>query len=319
VNKYPLVDPYEDGTVVTSDGHRLYWEVSGNPAGTPAVMLHGGPGSGASPGWRRYFDPDRYRLIQFDQRGCGRSTPHAADDPDLSSHTMPRLLADIEAVRLACGVDRWVVCGGSWGSTLGLAYAQAFPWRIRALILFSVVGTRPSDVEWITRGVGRFRPEAFAAFRDAVPPELRDGSLAWAYTRMLADPDPAVVERAASAWVCWEDAVAGVGPDPRFADVRFRRGFVRLVSWYWAHHAWMGESQLLDGVGRLAGVAGVLIHGGVDVGSPPEFAWGLARRWPDAVLTVVPDAGHGTGFAGIGAAFLAATDRHAGGGDFVSG
>ena len=300
---FPPIEPYESGFLEVGDGHRVYWEQAGNPAGIPALVLHGGPGSGATPGWRRWFDPAVYRVILFDQRGCGRSTPSAAEpDADLSVNTLPHLLRDIELLRAHLGVGTWLLFGASWGATLGLAYAQEHPAAVSAIVLFSVTTTTAAEVEWITREMGRIFPEEWERFRDGVPPERRAGSLVDAYADLLADPDPAVRDRAAAHWCAWEDthvSVLGSDPDPRFADPEFRLVFARLVTHYWRHAAWRAPGELRDGAARLAGIPGVLLTGRADVSSPPVIAWEVARAWGPAVeLHIVDGAAHGAGGMG---------------------
>jgi proline iminopeptidase len=313
---YPQIEPHESGMLDVGDDHRVFWSVSGNPSGKPAVVLHGGPGSGSSPGMRRLFDPSAYRIVQLDQRGCGRSTPHASEpDADLAANTTHHLLADIERLREHLGVERWLVLGGSWGSTLALAYAQHHLERVAELVLTCVATTTRAEVEWITRGVGRFIPEDWARFRDGVPGADRDGNLAIAYSRLLHDSDPDVRDRAARDWCAWEDAVARLHaddpPDPRYADPRFRLAFARLVTHYWGHGAWLEEGALLSDAPRLAGTPGVLVHGRLDLGSPVASAWALAQAWPWSVLVVVPGVGHTAGEPRMVAALVAATDRFA--------
>ena len=313
---HPMVDPYEHGLLDVGDGHRIYWETCGNPAGKPAVVLHGGPGSGCGPGWRRYFDPDRYRVVLFDQRGCGRSTPSAADpDADLRTNTTHHLLADIESLRGHLGIDRWLVFGGSWGSTLGLAYAQAHPERVTEMVLFSVCMTTHREVEWVTRDMGRVFPAKWARFRDGVPASERAGNLAAAYSRLLHDPDPAIREQAARNWCAWEDTHVGTvpdhRPDPRFEDPDFRMVFARLVTHYWKNAAWLEDGVLLRDAHKLTGVPGVLIHGRLDISGPPDLAWHLAQAWPDARLTLVDQAGHGARHSDMTSGIVTATDRFA--------
>jgi proline iminopeptidase len=313
LTRYPPIEPYDHGLLDVGDGHLVYWETCGNPDGKPAVVLHGGPGSGCAPGWRRYFDPTAYRIVLFDQRGCRRSRPHASEPAvDLSTNTTPHLLADIERLRTHLGIDRWLVFGGSWGSTLGLAYAQAHPDRVSELVLFSIVGTSMREVEWITRDMGRLFPEQWARFRAGVPAPERDGSLVEAYSRLLHDPDPAVRERAARDWCAWEDTHVAIRadhqPDPRYDDPVFRLAFARLVTHYWRHAAWLPDGILLREAGRLAGIPGVLVHGRLDVSSPPDIAWYLAQAWPDAKLILVDEAGHGSSEPGTTEALVAATD-----------
>jgi proline iminopeptidase len=311
---YPPIEPYERGRLPVGDGHELYWETCGDPAGRPALVLHGGPGSGCTPRSRRLFDPQRYRVVLFDQRGAGRSTPHASEpDTDLATNTTQHLLADIEALREHLGVERWLVYGVSWGTTLGLAYAQRHPDRVLALVLASVVTTTAREVQWVTRDMGRVFPAQWARLRAGAG--SGDGDLVDSYARLLTDPDPAVRERAAADWCAWEDThvatVPGYRPDPRYDDPRFRMGFARLVTHYWRHHAWLSDGELERNVSRLAGIPGVLVQGQLDISGPPDVAWRLAQAWPSAELVIVGGAGHGTGEATVTSTIVAALDRFA--------
>jgi proline iminopeptidase len=312
---YPAIEPYDHGHLEVGDGQRVYWESCGNPAGKPAVVLHGGPGSGCTPWWRRLFDPAAYRVVLFDQRGCGRSTP-LCDDPavDLATNTTHHLLADIGRLREHLGIERWLVLGGSWGSTLGLAYAEAHPHRVSELVLFSVVTTTAQEVEWVTRDMGRVFPEQWSRFLAAVPPAERGASLADAYAGLLTDPDPAVRANAARAWCDWEDThvslVPGHRPNPRYDDPTFRMVFARLVTHYWRNAAWLENGSLLRQADRLAGIPGLMVNGRLDVSGPPDIAWQLAQAWPDAELVLLDAAGHGTG-PGLEDTLVAATDRFA--------
>jgi proline iminopeptidase len=312
----PEIEPYERGMLDAGAGHLVYWEVCGSPGGKPAIVVHGGPGSGCTPGWRRYFDPAAYRIVLFDQRGCGRSRPHASGPAvDLSSNTTGHLIEDVERLREYLGIERWLVFGGSWGSTLGLAYAERYPERVSEMVLVSIVATSRREVEWVTRDVGRYFPEAWARFRDGVPEAERDGDLVAAYRRLLRDPDTRVRERAARDWCDWEDAhvavSAGHGHDPRYDDPTFRMAFARLVTHYWHHAAWLEDGALLRDAGRLAGIPGVLVHGRLDLSGPVDVAWHMARAWPGSELVVVDDAGHGLRDPGMRAALVGATDRFA--------
>ncbi|MFC0624668.1 prolyl aminopeptidase [Kribbella deserti] len=313
---YPPIEPFQTGLLDVGDGNHVYWEVCGNPTGKPAVVLHGGPGSGCTPGWRRFFDPAAYRVVLLDQRGCGRSTPHASEfGVDLSVNTTHHLIRDLEQLRDHLGIDRWLVFGGSWGATLGLAYAEAYPGVVSELVLFSVTNTTRREVEWITRDMGRVFPAEWARFRDGVPAERRDGSLVDAYAELLADPDPAVRAKAARDWCTWEDSHVAVHanhqPDPRYGDARFRMVFAKLVTHYWRHAAWLPDGQLMREATKLAGIPGVLVHGRLDVSGPPDIAWQLAQLWPDADLRLIDEAGHGTGDPGMAETVLAALDRFA--------
>lgn len=310
-----MVEPYRTGMLDVGDGNRIYWEACGNPAGTPALAVHGGPGSGLVPGMRRPFDANRYQTVLFDQRGCGRSTPHAGDpDVALDVNTTDHLIADIETLRAHLGIDSWVVVGWSWGTTLALAYAQAYPERVTAMVLVAITTTSPSDVTWITRDVGRLFPAEWARFRDALPASDRDGSIVDGYARLLADPDPAVRDKAARDWCDWEEShirlATETRPNPRFGDPSYRMCFARLVTHYWRHGAWRQEGELLAGVERIAHIPAVLVHGRLDVSSPADNAWKLAESWPAASLHMVPGIGHSAGGA-VSDRVVAALDRFA--------
>ncbi len=297
---YPALEPYESGLLDVSDGHTLYWEAIGDPAGTPAVYLHGGPGSGCRPGVRRYFDPSVFRAVLFDQRGCGRSRPLADDpDTDLSTNTTAHLVADIERLREHLAIDRWVVVGVSWGVTLGLAYAQAHPDRVISMALGAITSGTAREVEWITRDMRRVFPREWERFVEPVPAAERDGNLAAAYARLLAHPDAAVRAHAASRWCEWEDThvslVPGWRPSPRFQDPTFRMIFARLVTHYWGSDHFLEDGQIRDGMARLATIPAMLVHGRYDVSGPLDTAWELSRLWTGSRLVVVDDAGHGGG------------------------
>ena len=315
VPRYPEIEPYASGMLDVGDGNHVYWEASGNPAGKPALALHGGPGGGTTPGRRRSFDPQRYHFVQFDQRGCGRSTPPVSDPATtLAANTTAHLIADIEALREHLGIERWLVWGGSWGCTLALAYAQRFPHRVSELVLVSVTMTRPADVHWLYHEAGRFFPDEWDRFRAGVPAEQRDGNLIHAYNRLLnVQPDDAVRAEAARDWCAWEDAVVsledGWTPNPRYADPAFRMTFARLCAHYFANAAWLDEDELLANAHRLSGIPGVLIHGRFDFGGPPDVPWLLARAWPDAELHLV-GTGH-TGGAGMTEQMMRALNRFA--------
>src|SRR5256714_2279981 len=310
---YPDIEPHAQGMLDVGDGHLVYWESCGDPFGKPALVLHGGPGSGAGAHWRRFFDPAMYRVVLFDQRGCGRSTPDAGDvRTDLSTNTMPHLLADIEKLRTHLQIDRWLLLGGSWGSALGLGYGQRHPERVTEIVLFSVVTSTPVEHRWLTRDLGRIFPEQWERFCDAVPAAERDGNLPAAYARLLADPEETVRDRAARAWCAWEDALLsnlpGSRPDPRYEDRTFRMTFTRLVTHYWAHDGWFADGELMAGARRLAGIPGVLVHGRLDLGSPVDIPWRLSKVWPEARLELIDEAGHGTG-RGVGDVVVDALDR----------
>ena len=290
--------PKEHGMLDVGDGNHMYWEVWGNPAGKPLVKVHGGPGSGARPGRPNGFDLDRYRVVVFDQRGCGRSTPHASDPTtDMSVNTTEHLLRDMELLRTHLGIERWLLYGGSWGSTLILAYAERHPERVSEIIIPAVTTTRHSETEWLYKGVGRFFPEAWDRFRDGVPEAERDGDLVAAYARLMENPDADVRAKAANDWLTWEDAVISAEPSgtPGAYSDRPDEGklaFVRICAHYFSNDAWLEEGVLLRNAGRLAGIPGVLVHGRLDMGSPLSTAWELAKVWPDARLVVIEDSGH---------------------------
>lgn len=283
-----------------SGGHRLYWETVGPRDGLPAVFLHGGPGSGSSTYARRYFDRGRDWAVLFDQRGCGRSTPLVSESStDLSAITTRDLVNDIEELRQHLRIEQWVVVGVSWGVTLALVYAQAHPNRVAGLVLGAVTAGTRREIEWITREVGRLFPREWEAFASVVPAEQRDGDLAAGYARLLADPDPAVRDRAAQAWCAWEDThvslMPGWAPDPRYQDPVFRMVFARMVTHFWSHGCFLADGQVLAGMQRLSGIPGVLVHGRYDVSGPLDTAWALHRAWPTSELVIVDDAGHGGG------------------------
>lgn len=308
--RYPEIEPYEHGMLGVGDGHELYWEAVGNPAGTPAVYLHGGPGTGCVPNQRRVFDPAAYRAVLFDQRGGGRSRPLAdSAAADLSTNTTAHLIADVERLREHLGVERWVVVGGSWGVTLALAYAQRHPDRVTAMVLAAVTSGARRETDWITRDMRRVFPREWDAFAAEVPEAERDGDLAAAYARLLADPDPAVTERAAEQWCVWEDTHVSLGPgwEPwlRYQDPTFRQVFARLVTHYWGNGCFLDDTPVAAGMARIADVPAVLVHGRYDVSGPLDTAWDLHRAWPASRLVVV-DEGHGG--AGMTSAMVEALD-----------
>jgi proline iminopeptidase len=313
---YPEIEPDDQGMLDVGDGNRIAWEMCGNPDGHPVVVLHGGPGSGRSTWARRFFDPAAYRIILFDQRGCGASTPHAGDPAtDLAVNTTDHLMRDMERLRDHLGVERWLVFGHSWGCTLGLAYAQRHPGQVSALVLVGVTMTRRSEIDWLYRGLAPIFPEQWSRFREGVPEGARDGDLVAAYYRLLNDPDPTVHEKAARDWHDWEAASISADPDAappqRWSDSRFRLARARIVTHYFHHNGWLEDGQLLKGAGALAGIPGVMVQGRLDLEAPLVTAWELARAWPDGDLVVVPHAGHSDGDAGMAEAIVAATDRFA--------
>ena len=270
---YPAIEPYDSGHLDVGDGHMVYWECCGNPDGKPALYLHGGPGSGCSPGQRRFFDPKAYRAVLFDQRGSGRSRPLAsAFNTNLRLNTTAHLIADIEALRQHLDIDRWIILGISWGTTLGLAYAQSHPQRVAALVLALVTTTSSREVDWITQGVGRNFPQEWDRFAAAVPRARGHQSLVDAYATLLSDQNRTVQDRAAQAWCDWEDAhislSPGHRPNPRYGDPEFRLRFARLVTHYWRNFAFLDEDQLIRDAAKLNDIAIAAI--GATRSAPPS-------------------------------------------------
>jgi proline iminopeptidase len=312
---YPATEPYESGHLDTGDGNRVYWEVSGNPVGRPVVGLHGGPGSGCTPAMRRFFDPDAYRIVLFDQRGCGRSTPHASDPTvDLATNTTDHLLSDLELLRRAHGIDAWAVFGNSWGSTLGLAYAQRHRDRVTGVVLAAVTVGRRDEIDWLYRGgLARFFPEAWARFRAGVAATERDGDLVEAYHGLLEDPDAEGRAAAARRWTDWDWSTASIDTTtplpPRWADPPFQLARARICTHYFRNNAFLEDGALLRGAPALAGIPARLVNGRFDLGGPLVNAWDLAHAWPGSELVVVGGAGHSTADPGMDAAIVAATDQ----------
>ncbi|WP_328392051.1 prolyl aminopeptidase [Nocardia sp. NBC_00416] len=313
---YPPIEPYDQGLLEVGDGQAVYWETSGNPDGKPAVFLHGGPGGGTTPQNRRYFDPDRYRIVLLDQRGCGRSTPHIADGAELSVNTTGHLIGDIEALRAALGIDRWLVFGGSWGSTLSLAYAQRYPERVTELVLRGIFLLRRKEIDWYYNGsAGYVYPDEWEKFLAPVPPDERGGDLVEAYHRLLHAADPAVVAAAASAWTTWESATSSLRPDPErvaeTADARFALAFARIENHYFRHGGFLDEAQLLRDIDAITHIPAVLVQGRHDIVCPAVSAWDLHRAWPESRLHIVDDAAHSSSEPGIVDRLVEATDTFA--------
>lgn len=304
-NLYPKGTVTREGWLDVGDGHSLYWEESGNPAGIPAVYLHGGPGSTAAPFYRRFFDPARYRIILFDQRGAGRSRPYASVEANTTAH----LVADLERLRGFFGIDRWLVMGGSWGSTLALAYGEAHPDRVLGLILRGVFLFTAREVEWFLFGMGRVFAEAGQAFR-AYLPEPERGDLLVNYHRRLINPDPAIHGPAAAAWVTYEDACSRLLPTPPGNGQSL--AMARLEAHYMLNGGFLEEGQLLATIARLHGIPATIVQGRYDIICPFEAAYALHQAWPGSELVTVPDAGHSTLEPGIMAALRAAADGMAG-------
>jgi proline iminopeptidase len=291
-------DTFATGHLDVGAGHVLFYEEVGNPRGTPVVYLHGGPGSGFGPWARGLFDPERHRAVLFDQRAAGRSSPHASrDDVHWASIDMDHHVADIERLRRHLAIDRWAVFGASWGSVLGLAYAERHPDRVTALLVAAVSTGTADDIVWLTVHAGRFFPAEWQAFRDHVPAELRGLRLVDAYHRLLMDPDPTVHHAAAVAWCRWEDAhvstTPGATPDPRYEDAAFRLGFARQVTHCWRNDSWLAPNEIVANAHRLAGVPGWLVHGRLDLSGPLDAPWHIHQAWPGSELIIVDDDGHG--------------------------
>lgn len=301
--------PYDSGLIDVGDGHQVHWECHGNPDGRLAIYFHGGPGSGFNRRIPHMFNLHAFRVLLFDQRGCGRSRPLAnAPDADLSANTTHHLIADVELLRAHLSVDQWTLLGLSWGTTLGLAYAQMYPQHVSNAVFGLVTTTSRREVEWTTEGVRRIFPREWERFAAAVPEHLRNRPLVDAYAELLFDPDPRVQADAAKEWCLWEDAhvslVPNHKPSTRYQDPAFRLLFARLVTHYWRHAAFLEPDQLLRNASILNGIPGVLIHGRFDVSAPLETAWQLSKSWTTSRLQIVDDAGHGGG--GVGAAVTAA-------------
>jgi proline iminopeptidase len=305
---YPAIEPHRNGFLEVDHGHRLYWETCGNPDGLPVVFLHGGPGSGCESWHRRFFDPARYRIVLFDQRGSGRSTPHAS----LEGNTTADLIMDIERLRELLGIRRWIVFGGSWGSTLGLAYAETHPDRVFGLVMRGIFLCRPRDIQWFYQsGADRLFPEAWARFVEPIPEAERDDLVA-AYHRRLTGPDRELRERMAQAWSVWEGSTSCLRPNPgvvaHFADPSVAVSLARIECHYFRHDSFLAPDQLLRGADRLSGIPGFIVHGRYDVVCPVEQAVALHRVWPQAELRIVPDAGHSAAEPAIARELVAATD-----------
>lgn len=313
---YPPIEPYDSGMLIVGDGQRIAWEVSGNPEGKPVVFLHGGPGSGVSAWQRQFFDPEKYRIVLFDQRGCGRSTPHAGEPSvDLRHVTTAHLLADIELLRKNLGIARWQVFGGSWGSALALAYAQAFPDRVSELVLRGIFTLRRAELEWFYEGgAAALFPDLWEDYIAPIPVLERSRMIA-AYHRRLSDPDPAVHVPAAVAWSTWEASTVTLRPDAAqiaaMSDPRTATAFARIENHFFINRGWWEEGQLIAGVPGIRHIPTVIVQGRHDVCTPMMTAWDLHRAWPEAEFVVIDDAGHSATEPGIQKALREATDRFA--------
>ncbi len=307
---YPPIEPDRSGHLRVGRVHEVYWEESGRPDGQPVVFVHGGPGGGTSPEQRRFFDPGAYRIVLFDQRGCGRSRPHSS----LEENTTWDLVADMERLREHLGIERWVVFGGSWGSTLALAYAETHPERVRALVLRGIFLLRPHEIRWFYQeGASLIFPDAWEAYLAPIPPAER-GDLVAAYHRRLTGADPAARTAAAKAWSVWEASTSRLRPDPQliaaFGEPEGADAFARIECHYFVNGGFFGTpEQLLDSVDRIRHIPAVIVQGRYDVVCPMTTAWDLHRRWPEARFEVVPDAGHAALEPGTLDRLLTATDE----------
>ncbi|HVQ09565.1 MAG TPA: prolyl aminopeptidase [Allosphingosinicella sp.] len=308
---YPPIEPYRAGRLDVGDGHSLYWEQCGNPDGKPAVMLHGGPGAGCSPDHRRQFDPERYNVTLFDQRGCGRSTPHAS----LEANTTWHLVEDIERLRAHLGIGRWLVFGGSWGSTLALAYAQTHPDRATELVLRGIFTFRQTELDWLYQyGASEIFPDKWEEFVAPIP-EAERGDLVAAYHRRLTRDDPAERLAAAKAWSKWEAETVTLLPDPHVIEEHtgddFAIAIARIENHYMVNKGWLDEGQLIANAGHLKDIPGIIVQGRYDCCTPPAAAWDLKRAWPQAELVIVPDGGHLFTEPGVLDGLIRAADRFA--------
>ncbi len=305
---YPAIEPYGSGHLEVTPPHSLYWEQCGNPDGFPVLFLHGGPGAGFSSGHRRFFDPRFYRIVLVDQRGAGKSLPYAEIDGN-DTHS---LVGDMEAMRRHLEIDQWLLFGGSWGSSLALAYAEAHPSVCAGLILRGIFLCRKQEVDWFMAGMRQFFPEAWDAFMGYLTEEERADPLA-AYYRRLCDPDPAIHMPAAAAWSRYEASCSTLIPSPATIDAmsspETSLSLSRLEAHYFVNNLFLREGQLLEDAHRLRGLPGIIVQGRYDVVCPPASAWELAEAWPDAELSMIADAGHSAAEDGTMRALVHATER----------
>jgi proline iminopeptidase len=306
---FPPIEPYDQGFLQVDSLHHIHWEVCGKPDGAPVVFLHGGPGAGCSPDHRRFFDPAHYRVLLFDQRGAGRSRPYGETRDNSTQH----LIADIEALRRHLGVEKWMVFGGSWGSTLSLAYAQAHPEAVSALLLRGIFLGRKSEIDWFLFGMRQIFQEAWDDFIGQLPRAERDDPLTH-YHRRILDPDPKVHLPAAQAWAAYEGRCLTLLPSPAtvraFGGAATALALARMEAHYFVNGCFLEEGELLAKAGRLKGIPGTIVQGRYDVVCPAVSAHELKQAWPEAELVMVPDAGHSAMEPGIARALIAATERY---------
>jgi len=311
---YPDIQPYETGMLDVGDGHSLYWELSGNPDGKPVVFLHGGPGGGSSPEHRRQFNPQKYKILVFDQRGCGKSKPYAS----LEHNTTWDLVEDIEKLRTQVSkVDKWQVFGGSWGSTLSLAYSEKYPERVTEIVLRGIFLFEQFEIDWMYKegGASQIYPDKFEEFL-ALIPEAERGDLVEAYRKRLTSDDKDEQLRAAQEWSKWEGDIVTLLPSAstieHFTSPDVAVAVARIENHYMANHGWLEEGQLLDGAEKLKGIPGVIVQGRHDTCTPPVAAWKLKQAWPEVELNIIPDAGHLFSEPGVLDGLIRATDKFAG-------
>jgi proline iminopeptidase len=310
---YPEIQPYQSGHLDVGEGHSLYWELSGNPSGKPVVFLHGGPGGGSSPDHRRQFDPDKYQILVFDQRGCGKSTPYAS----LEANTTWHLVDDIEKLRTEVSkVDKWQVFGGSWGSTLALAYAEQYPDRVTELVLRGIFLFDQFEIDWMYKegGASQIYPDKFVEFLAPIPEDERN-DLVEAYRKRLTGSDKDEQLRAAKAWSKWEGDIVTLLPSPstieHFTSPDVAVAVARIENHYMANNGWLEERQLLEGAKKLKGIPGAIVQGRHDTCTPPVAAWRLKRAWPEVDLNIIPDGGHLFSEPGVLDGLIRATDKFA--------
>jgi proline iminopeptidase len=305
---FPPIEPYRTGTLRLDARHTMYWEQSGNPRGTPVLFLHGGPGAGATPVHRRFFDPSHWRIVIFDQRGAGRSTPLGETDDNSPDH----LVADIELLRETLDIERWLLFGGSWGSTLALHYAETHPTRSIGLILRGIFLCRREEIDWFLYGASKVFPEAWRAFSGFLP-EPERGDILGAYYRRLVDPDPRIHLPAARAWSIYEGACSTLLPNPEtvaaFGEDRLALGLARIEAHFFSRHLFTGDCDLVARIGRIRHLPGIIVQGRYDMVCPIRGADELARAWPEAKYAIVPDAGHSAMEPGIREQLVLATER----------
>ena len=308
---YPEIEPYDTGHIRVSDIHQLYYEQCGTPNGKPVVFLHGGPGAGLIPDYRRFFDPSAYRIILFEQRGCGRSTPHASLDDNTTWH----LIEDIEKIREQFGVDQWLVFGGSWGSTLALAYAETHPERVRGLVLRGIFLCRPKEIRWFyeeSQGASAIFPDNWEEYLQLIP-EAERGDMIGSYYRRLTSDDEKVRLEAAKAWALWEGSALKLLPDEKliedFTEPDKALAVARIECHYFVNNCFFEtDNYLLEHIDRIRHIPAVIVHGRYDIVCPVMNAWDLHRAWPEAELKIIPDAGHAATERGIADALVRATD-----------